>query len=37
MALDHPAARNEDFNLGNAEEITMLELARRIYEAWGAQ
>ena len=35
MALDHPAARNEDFNLGNAEEITMLELARRIYEAWG--
>ncbi len=26
------SAVNEDFNLGNAEEITMLELARRIYE-----
>jgi nucleoside-diphosphate-sugar epimerase len=37
MALDHPAAVNEDFNLGNAEEITMLELARRIYEAWGGE
>jgi nucleoside-diphosphate-sugar epimerase len=35
MALDHPAAENEDFNLGNAEEITMLELAKRIYAAWG--
>jgi nucleoside-diphosphate-sugar epimerase len=35
MALDHPAAVNEDFNLGNEEEITMLELARRIYAAWG--
>jgi nucleoside-diphosphate-sugar epimerase len=31
MALDHPAAVNDDFNLGNSEEITMLELARRIY------
>ena len=31
LALDSPAARNEDFNLGNSEEITMLELARRIY------
>ena len=35
MALDHPAAVNEDFNLGNPEEITMLELARRIYAEWG--
>jgi nucleoside-diphosphate-sugar epimerase len=35
MALDHPAAVNEDFNLGNEEEITMLELARQIYAAWG--
>jgi nucleoside-diphosphate-sugar epimerase len=31
MGLDHPAAVNEDFNLGNEEEITMLELARQIY------
>jgi len=37
MALDHPAAENEDFNLGNAEEITMLELAKRIYAAWGGE
>jgi UDP-glucose 4-epimerase len=37
LALDHPAAVNEDFNLGNAEEITMLELARRIYEALGGE
>jgi UDP-glucose 4-epimerase len=36
LALDHPAAVDEDFNLGNAEEITMLELARRIYAASGA-
>ncbi|MFN8641700.1 MAG: NAD(P)-dependent oxidoreductase [Candidatus Binatia bacterium] len=35
LALDHPAAVNEDFNLGNPEEITMLELARRIYAEWG--
>jgi nucleoside-diphosphate-sugar epimerase len=31
MALDSPAAVNEDFNLGNSEEITMLDLAKRIY------
>lgn len=31
MALDSPAAVNEDFNLGNSEEITMLDLAQRIY------
>ena len=37
LALEHPAALNEDFNLGNAEEITMLELARRIYDAWGGE
>ena len=29
-AMESEAAINEDFNLGNAEEITMLELARRI-------
>jgi nucleoside-diphosphate-sugar epimerase len=32
MALESEAAINEDFNLGNSEEITMLELARRIHE-----
>jgi len=30
-AMESDAAINEDFNLGNAEEITMLELARRIH------
>lgn len=32
MAMESDAAINEDFNLGNSEEITMLELARRIHE-----
>src|SRR5262245_10005096 len=31
MALESDKAVNEDFNLGTAEEITMLELARRIH------
>lgn len=31
LALDSPAAVNEDFNLGTSEEITMLELARRLF------
>jgi UDP-glucose 4-epimerase len=32
MALESDKAINEDFNLGTANEITMLELARRIHE-----
>jgi UDP-glucose 4-epimerase len=31
MALESEAAVNEDFNLGTSNEITMLELARRIH------
>jgi UDP-glucose 4-epimerase len=31
MSLESEKAVNEDFNLGTAEEITMLELARRIH------
>jgi nucleoside-diphosphate-sugar epimerase len=31
MAVESERAVNEDFNLGTAEEITMLELARRIH------
>jgi UDP-glucose 4-epimerase len=31
MALESDKAVNEDFNLGTADEITMLELARRIH------
>jgi nucleoside-diphosphate-sugar epimerase len=31
LALDSPSAVNEDFNIGNSEEITMLELAQRIF------
>jgi UDP-glucose 4-epimerase len=30
-ALEHPAARNEDFNLSTAESTTVLELASRIW------
>ena len=37
MAMDSPNAVNQDFNLGNSEEITMLELARRLYELCGDQ
>lgn len=32
MALESPAAVNEDFNLGTSEETTMYDLARRIHE-----
>lgn len=31
LAAEHPGAHNEDFNIGNSEEITMRELARRIH------
>jgi UDP-glucose 4-epimerase len=31
MAMASEAGRNQDFNVGNSEEITMLELARRIH------
>jgi UDP-glucose 4-epimerase len=30
-----PATRNDDFNLGNPEPVTMLELAQRIYRIFG--
>jgi nucleoside-diphosphate-sugar epimerase len=33
MGMQSEAAINEDFNLGDSEEITMLELARRIQAA----
>ncbi|MGH7787563.1 MAG: NAD-dependent epimerase/dehydratase family protein [Candidatus Binatia bacterium] len=35
MAMQSEQGANEDFNLGNEEEITMLELARRIYALCG--
>ncbi|MEO8601860.1 MAG: NAD-dependent epimerase/dehydratase family protein [bacterium] len=31
MALESPAAENEDFNLGTAEETTMLDLAKSLF------
>jgi nucleoside-diphosphate-sugar epimerase len=34
MAMESKAAVNEDFNLGTSNEITMLELARRIHAAF---
>ena len=37
MAMESERAVNEDFNLGNSEEITMLELARRLYALCGDQ
>ncbi len=33
IAMEHPAARNEDFNLSTAESTTVLELARAIWSA----
>jgi len=35
MAMESDKAVNEDFNLGNAEEITMLDLAQRLYALCG--
>jgi UDP-glucose 4-epimerase len=32
LAMEHPAAHNEDFNLSTAESTTVLELAARIWE-----
>lgn len=32
LAATHPAAENEDFNLGSEEEVRILDLARRIHE-----
>jgi nucleoside-diphosphate-sugar epimerase len=32
LAMEHPAARNEDFNLSTAQATTVLELAERIWE-----
>jgi nucleoside-diphosphate-sugar epimerase len=32
MAMESEAAVNEDFNLGTSEEVTMIDLARRIQE-----
>jgi nucleoside-diphosphate-sugar epimerase len=34
-AMAHPAAENEDFNVSASEEITIAELARRIWTACG--
>ena len=37
MAMESDKAVNEDFNLGTSDEITMLELARRIHELCAPQ
>jgi UDP-glucose 4-epimerase len=34
-AMSHPAGRNEDFNISAAEELTVADIARRIWEACG--
>jgi nucleoside-diphosphate-sugar epimerase len=34
-ALGHPAAENEDFNISASEELTVAEIARRIWAACG--
>lgn len=34
-AMSHPAGRDEDFNISAREEMTMLEIARLIWEACG--
>jgi nucleoside-diphosphate-sugar epimerase len=34
-AMAHPAGENEDFNISAAEELTVAEIARRIWEACG--
>jgi nucleoside-diphosphate-sugar epimerase len=34
-AMGHPAARNEDFNISAAEELTVGEIAKRIWTACG--
>jgi UDP-glucose 4-epimerase len=34
-AMAHPAARNEDFNISAAEELTVTEIARIVWEACG--
>ncbi|HEX8744185.1 MAG TPA: NAD(P)-dependent oxidoreductase [Thermoleophilaceae bacterium] len=34
-AMAHPAAENEDFNISAAEELTVAEIARRIWAACG--
>src|SRR3712207_3913248 len=34
-AMAHPAGRNEDFNISASEELTVAEIARRIWEACG--
>jgi nucleoside-diphosphate-sugar epimerase len=34
-AMAHPAAENEDFNISAAEELTVAEIARIVWEACG--
>src|SRR3954469_20499278 len=34
-AMAHPAAENEDFNISAGEELTVAEIARIVWEAWG--
>jgi nucleoside-diphosphate-sugar epimerase len=34
-AMAHPAGENEDFNISAAEELTVTEIARRVWEACG--